>query len=123
MLFRFAAPQDGTSTMKNTLVPLSIAFADSEGVIQTILDMEPCESNPCPSYRPDAPYMYALEVNRGAFRSTDVVEGWQLGIPSDLQPPPARPPCSPPRTSARSRAADALLMSCMETEHQAFRPL
>ena len=88
MLFRFAAPQEGGFWMKNTRIPLSIAFTDGQGVIGTILDMEPCNSDPCPRYRPDAPFQYALEVNRDAFRSTGVEKGWQLDIPSDLPPPP-----------------------------------
>jgi uncharacterized membrane protein (UPF0127 family) len=88
MLFRFAHPEDGGFWMKNTLMPLSIAFADGEGVIRTILDMEPCTADPCPRYRPAAPFVYALEVKRDVFRSTGVVEGWRLDIPSDLPPPP-----------------------------------
>ena len=88
MLFRFAAPEDGGFWMKDTRLPLSIAFTDGQGVIGTILDMEPCNSDPCPRYRPDAPFQYALEVNRDAFRSTGVEKGWQLDIPSDLPPPP-----------------------------------
>jgi uncharacterized membrane protein (UPF0127 family) len=88
MLFRFAAPEDGGFWMKDTPLPLSIAFTDGQGVIGTILDMEPCNSDPCPRYRPDVPFQYALEVNRDAFRSTGVEKGWQLDIPSDLPPPP-----------------------------------
>ena len=88
MLFRFTAPQEGGFWMKNTLIPLSIAFADSQGVIATILDMEPCNADPCPYYRPDAPYLYALEVNRDVFRSTGAEKGWRLDIPSGLAPAP-----------------------------------
>jgi uncharacterized membrane protein (UPF0127 family) len=89
MLFRFKAPQQqGGFWMKNTLIPLSIAFADSQGAIEAILDMEPCNADPCPSFRPDAAFQYALEVNRGAFRSSGVEEGWRLDVPAELPPAP-----------------------------------
>lgn len=88
MLFRFAQPRDGNFWMKNTPLPLSIAFADGDGVIVSILDMEPCRSDPCPSYGPDAPYVYALEVNRGAFQASGVAPGWRLDMPPGLPPPP-----------------------------------
>ncbi len=88
MLFRFEAPPQGGFHMKNTLIPLSIAFADGQGVIDAILDMEPCKAEPCTSYRPPKPFQYALEVNRGAFRSAGVEKGWKLDIPPDLPPAP-----------------------------------
>lgn len=88
MLFRFSEPRSGGFWMKNTLLPLSIAYADSGGVITTILDMEPCRADPCPSYTPDAPYLYALEVNRGQFDARGVTAGWRIDLPSDLPPPP-----------------------------------
>ena len=53
--------------MKDTLIPLSVAFADADGEIVTILDMEPCKADPCPVYDPGAPYRTALEANKGAF--------------------------------------------------------
>jgi uncharacterized protein len=88
MLFRFEQPRRNGFWMKNTVIPLSIAFADSDGVIATILDMEPCGTDPCPGYDPDAPYVYALEVNRGEFGAQGVEEGWRLDVPSDLPPAP-----------------------------------
>ena len=94
MLFRFAAPQQGGFWMKNTLIPLSIAFADSQGVIETILEMEPCNADTCPRYRPDTPFQYALEVNRGAFRSAGVEEGWSSTYPPICRLLPGRQWCS-----------------------------
>lgn len=60
--------------MKNTLIPLSIAFIDEDSKIVAILDMEPCEADPCPIYNPGLPYVAALEVNQGAF------QGWSVEI-------------------------------------------
>ena len=53
--------------MKDTLIPLSIAFAGEDGTILAILDMDPCEADPCEIYDPDVSYRSALEVNQGAF--------------------------------------------------------
>lgn len=78
MLFAFDEDVDFGFWMKNTLIPLSIAFADAEGAIVRILDMEPCEADPCPVYDPDATYRTALEVNQGAFGDWGVAEGDRL---------------------------------------------
>jgi hypothetical protein len=53
--------------MKDTLIPLSIAFVDRKGRIVSIRRMVPCEADPCPVYKPGVSYRSALEVNRGAF--------------------------------------------------------
>lgn len=75
MVFLYGADQTGGFWMKNTLIPLSIAFWDESGRIVRILDMEPCRAEPCPVYDPGVPYRGALEVNRGAFRRWGVEEG------------------------------------------------
>jgi uncharacterized membrane protein (UPF0127 family) len=73
----FVFPTDSTSAfwMKDTLIPLSIAFYDESGTIVRILDMEPCTRDPCVLYDPEASYRGALEVNRGAFERWGVREG------------------------------------------------
>jgi uncharacterized membrane protein (UPF0127 family) len=73
----FVFPTDSTSAfwMKDTLIPLSIAFYDESGTIVRILDMEPCIRDPCVLYDPEASYRGALEVNRGAFERWGVREG------------------------------------------------
>lgn len=75
MVFVFFDPQQGGFWMKNTLIPLSIAFFDADGEILRILDMRPCEEDPCPIYNPGVEYMGALEVNQGAFDRWGVEEG------------------------------------------------
>jgi uncharacterized protein len=75
MAFIFFEPQTGGFWMKNTLIPLSIAFFDVDGEILRILDMEPCKKDPCQSYFPGVEYMGALEVNKGAFEQWGVEEG------------------------------------------------
>jgi uncharacterized membrane protein (UPF0127 family) len=52
MLFVFSKKTNDAFWMKNTLIPLSIAFLDSDGQILKILDMELCKGNKCPNYDP-----------------------------------------------------------------------
>ena len=75
MVFLFHEDTDGAFWMKDTLVPLSIAFYDERGRIVRILDMVPCKKDPCPTYSPGARYRGALEVNLGAFARWGVREG------------------------------------------------
>ena len=80
MIFVFPEEASGGFWMKNTLIPLSIAFADADGRILRILDMEPCEADPCRIYDPGVSYRSALEVNQGAFSDWGVEEGDRLTL-------------------------------------------
>jgi uncharacterized protein len=75
MLFVFSAKRYGGFWMKNTFIPLSIAFLDSDGKILKILDMLPCKEDICPTYDPELFYHYALEVNLGWFAKNQIKEG------------------------------------------------
>ena len=62
--------------MKNTLIPLSVAFIDDNGAIVNIEDMEPqTEASHCAM----RPVRYALEVNRGWFAARGIKPGTRLG--------------------------------------------
>jgi uncharacterized membrane protein (UPF0127 family) len=74
MWFEFEERIQSGFWMKDTLVPLSIAFID-EGTVVDILDMEPCEADPCDIYTPSEPYTDALEVNQGMFAEWGISEG------------------------------------------------
>ena len=74
MMFVYFEPTRGGFWMKDTLIPLSIAFIDDEETIVQIIDMEPCTKDPCRIYSPDVDYVAALEVNQGAF------EEWGVGV-------------------------------------------
>ena len=80
MAFVFTEPVNSTFWMKDTLIPLSIAFYDDRGRIVSLLDMEPCRVEPCPLYSPGAAYRGALEVNRGAFDRWGVRVGDRLRL-------------------------------------------
>ncbi|WP_085994302.1 DUF192 domain-containing protein [Oceanobacillus senegalensis] len=75
MLFVFPGKIYGGFWMKNTCIPLSIAFLDSDGEILKILDMQPCQGNDCPIYNPERFYQYAIEVNLGWFEKNQIKEG------------------------------------------------
>jgi uncharacterized protein len=75
MVFLFPSDTRGAFWMKDTLIPLSIAFYAADGRIVRILDMEPCRESPCPLYEPGVAYRGALEVNQGAFDRWNVREG------------------------------------------------
>lgn len=83
MLFVYEEDHEGGFWMKNTLVPLSIAFVAADGRIVEILEMEPCPSGAeCPSYRPETPYRYAVEVTVGWYDDNDIVVGDRFqGLP------------------------------------------
>lgn len=72
MLFVFDEAQPYCFWMKNTLVPLSIAFINDAGEIVNIEDMKPqTEVSHCAAQ----PVRYALEMNQGWFRSKGVRAG------------------------------------------------
>ena len=82
MAFVFSEDHTGPFWMKDTLIPLSIAFYAGDGRILKILDMEPCEADPCRLYDPGVAYRGALEVNQGAFTDWGISAGDRLRITS-----------------------------------------
>jgi uncharacterized membrane protein (UPF0127 family) len=80
MLFVFPEEKVLEFWMRNTDIPLSIAFADASGRIVRIADMEPHSEALVSS---GAPARYALEVNRGWYAKHGVADGDALGhLPS-----------------------------------------
>jgi uncharacterized protein len=75
MAFVFESPPTGGFWMKDTLIPLSIAFWDRSGRILKVLDMTPCRRDPCPIYYPGVVYSGAVEANLGWFASHGVRPG------------------------------------------------
>lgn len=74
MLFLFEEARSGGFWMKDTLVPLDIAYVLGDEVV-AVLQMDPCEADPCPTYDPGTEYDAALEVNQGALAEAGVGEG------------------------------------------------
>ena len=79
MLFIFDEPAYHSMWMKNTLIPLSVAFIDDKGTILNILDMEPQTED---SHMSAGPAIYAIEVNKGWFAGKKVKAGDKVtGLP------------------------------------------
>lgn len=74
MLFLFDELRTGGFWMKDTLVPLDIAYL-AEHEIVAILQMDPCDADPCPSYDAGVSYDAALEVRQGLLGEAGVAEG------------------------------------------------
>jgi uncharacterized protein len=88
MLFVLESEQSPGFYMENTLIPLSIAFMDSDGRIVDIQDMQPLDET---RHYPAEPAQYALEVNQGFFAERGVQVGDTVELP---QPGFAEPPGS-----------------------------
>ncbi len=84
MLFIFDDKAIHCMWMRNTLIPLSVAFIEDDGTIVNILDMKPHDENRHCAARP---VRYALEMTQGWFAARGIGPGSKLGR---LQPP-ARP--------------------------------
>jgi uncharacterized membrane protein (UPF0127 family) len=68
MVFLFFEESTSAFWMRDTPMPLSIAFFDAAGGFVSATDMEPCLDGPpesCPRYRADGPYTSAIEVPQG----------------------------------------------------------
>lgn len=66
MLFVFPRETTGGFWMKDTIIPLDIAFFSEDGSLVEVLTMPPCQADPCPSYSPQGQYLWALEAPAGA---------------------------------------------------------
>ena len=73
MLFIFDFPQQVAFWMKNTPVPLSVAYIDSTGTIMEIYDMQPLSEALFPSTSPAV--LYALEMRQGWFGQNGIKPG------------------------------------------------
>jgi len=79
MLFLFDESAAHCMWMKNTLIPLSVAFIDDRGQIINIADMQPLDQS---SHCATRPVRYALEMNLGWFKKRGIGPGAQLdGLP------------------------------------------
>ena len=79
MAFLFGAPTTVAFWMKDTIIPLSIAFWDEGSRIVAIEEMTPCTQDPCQTYGPNVPYRGAVEANAGFFASHGVRVGDTIG--------------------------------------------
>ena len=82
MLFIFDEQSAHCMWMKNTLIPLSVAFIDEQGAIVNIADMQPLDET---SHCATRPARYALEMNQGWFAKRGLLPGTPIkGLPRPL---------------------------------------
>ena len=75
MLFVFPRAEPHCFWMKNTLIPLSIAFLDGEGMIVSTAEMQPMTEN---THCAAAPAKFALEMSSGWFTAKGLKPGATL---------------------------------------------
>jgi uncharacterized protein len=80
MAFVFEQPVTTGFWMRDTPIPLSIAFVDEDQRVVGLKEMEPCAAEPCPSYGVDEPYVMAIEANAGWFEEHDIGVGDRAGL-------------------------------------------
>lgn len=78
MIFVFEQERAVTFWMKNTLIPLSIAYIDKKGEILEIYDMVPLSEERISSKR--SSIKYALEVNQGCFKRNNINIGDMISL-------------------------------------------
>ena len=80
MLFTFGSDVNTPFHMRNTRIPLTVAFFDSSGNFVGAVDMKPCRIRRCPEYGPPGGAMYrtALEVKQGDLGRLGITPGATL---------------------------------------------
>jgi uncharacterized protein len=76
MLFAFPRPHRAAFWMRNTILPLSCAYLDSDGVIREIHDMQPLNEQPIEAETDQI--QYVLETRQGWFERHRVTPGMTL---------------------------------------------
>lgn len=84
MVFVFDAPGTQCMWMKNTLLPLSVAFIDAEGKIVNIEDMQ-AQTLDSHCSKKAVPVRYALEMNLGWFKQKNIKPGTVIANLPPLQ--------------------------------------
>jgi uncharacterized membrane protein (UPF0127 family) len=77
MLFKFDSPRIGSIWMKNTFIPLDLAYIDAKGNIVDIEQLQPHELTPV---RSSSVVVYALEMNKGWFAKQDIRVGNKVAM-------------------------------------------
>lgn len=79
MLFVYSAPASRCFWMRNTLIPLTVAFLADDGRVLQLADMEPLSEE---VHCSELPVRFALEVNQGWFEARNLGIGDRVkGLP------------------------------------------
>ncbi|MDP1819430.1 MAG: DUF192 domain-containing protein [Acidimicrobiales bacterium] len=89
MAFVYGEEQANGFYMRNTPMPLSIAWIDRSGKVVSTADMAPCENrDDCPTYPPAGPYRLAVEVPQGQLDDLGITPGATVTVAGDCAPRP-----------------------------------
>ena len=77
MIFVFEDDQERSFWMRNTLIPLDIAYLNSKGVILNIRQMQALDESPQPS---EGKARYAVETHEGWFKAKGVAKGAKFDL-------------------------------------------
>jgi len=85
MVFEFPAASSTPFWMKDTLLPLSVAWVGPDGVVLGVTDMAPCgaDTSNCPLYPPPGSYLWAIEMAQGRPQNWGIETGArvEIGVP------------------------------------------
>ena len=80
MVFAYPEPRTGTFWMKNTILPLSIAYFDADGRYLDEHDMAPCTTPSCIRYPTSAGMQFAIETTQGDLPALGIEPGSTLTL-------------------------------------------
>lgn len=81
MAFLFQEDAESGFWMRNTPMPLTVAYYDAANRFVSSADMEPCTDTPgCPGYKPARPYRTAVEVPRGKAPGLGIGPGSSIAV-------------------------------------------
>jgi uncharacterized membrane protein (UPF0127 family) len=82
MMFAYETTSTGGYWMRNTPMPLSIAWISPDGEVVATADMEPCldPDETCPDHAPGAAYQWAIEVPQGELAAVGLDEGATVDV-------------------------------------------
>lgn len=84
MLFVFTRDVSGAFWMKNTYIPLDIAYIDANCVVMGVVYGQPLDLTPLD---PPSPYRFVLEIAGGWFERHNMAPGALIELPATLLPP------------------------------------
>jgi len=85
MVFGFPREVNGGFWMKDTEMSLQIGFFDQNGVLFESVVMEPCRQESCPSYSPEGPFQYVLELPVGSPFKLSQMNGSEIQLPPEIK--------------------------------------
>jgi uncharacterized membrane protein (UPF0127 family) len=82
LVFQFESDTALAFWMKDTLLPLSIAWVDSAGGVVNTADMDPClaDTESCPRFPPGRPYRLAIEMAQGRLQDWGIRPGATISL-------------------------------------------